>query len=168
MVFVPCNARYTVRAVRTRSSSVIDRNLSLTSLPPGAKILPGAHHHHGLDLRAFSSSALQRSFRPGPVSGRSVEIPLPACSMIIEAASGIIAWSLAPPRYTEKFHVPGGTRALFTRSIKTSKTEFSLVIGSGCRRCSPPSVIDELVLVELYRDCLTLSGGRMKERWEKL
>lgn len=29
-------------AVRTRSSSVIDRNLSLTSLPPGAKILPVA------------------------------------------------------------------------------------------------------------------------------
>lgn len=30
------------RRARTRSSSVIDRNLSLTSLPPGAKILPGA------------------------------------------------------------------------------------------------------------------------------
>lgn len=29
------------RRARTRSSSVIDRNLSLTSLPPGAKILPG-------------------------------------------------------------------------------------------------------------------------------
>lgn len=37
-----------LRTVRTRSSSVIDRNLSLTSLPPGAKILPGAHH--GPDL----------------------------------------------------------------------------------------------------------------------
>lgn len=78
------NTRYSVRTVRTRSSSVIDRNLSLTSLPPGAKILPGAQH--GPDPRATRRASLG-TVPPRPVRPASRFLRrLPACSMIIRPA----------------------------------------------------------------------------------
>lgn len=152
--------------MRTRSSSVIDRNLSLTSLPPGAKILPGAHH--GLDLRLL---LLCTVFQPGPVSGQrrdSSEVLLPACSMIIEAAGSL--GGLLTRTWRNRFWWDAG----FIYAIdQRAQTEFLLTIGSGCRRCSL-RVIEELVLVVsrlldtfCWKDERTMGKVIMERRGEK-
>lgn len=124
------NTRYSVRAVRTRSSSVIDRNLSLTSLPPGAKILPGAP-------RPAASPPLHEyagTFQSGPVRSaqRSDSFgALPACSTIIEAAGSPLACNA----YGERPSRVG--RDLYLHNRSTSKAASLFMIGyvttSGAR-----------------------------------
>lgn len=94
-LFLSHSALLSCCAVRTRSSSVIDRNLSLTSLPPGAKILPGALRPRPAASpspppSSWSSSSWSSSFLV-LVSSLLLVSPrflrhLPACSMIIEPA----------------------------------------------------------------------------------
>lgn len=111
-----------------RSSSVIDRNLSLTSLPPGAKILPG---HCGLDLwllrcrrrrcnRRVIVHFLLLFLRSLFLRARFLQHQ-PACSMIIEPAR--------PPLLDLRRQ-----RSLFTESISEVNAIFIYVLPS-CR-CS--------------------------------
>lgn len=118
--------------VRTRSSSVIDRNLSLTSLPPGAKILPGALRPRPVasPLPSSSSSSRRHSLlfaRAPSLLVSASEIPSASTCMLDDnRTSGTAAGAVGP--------AARATRSLFTESINEVNAIFIYLVPT-CR-CS--------------------------------